>query len=235
MTERTQQHLQNVQKFLSVFDLQYEGICPHCKHNIHPSLEAWAGSIYQNFSTNELPEEIYATLSCPHCHKFYFEIFESCHYLSLDRHAYKSINVYPTPTPKIELPADIITDYPKFKEIYTEAATAEQNKLFEICGMGYRKALEALVKSYALEISPNESEAIYKEPLMATIKRFPSDKISTLAQAAAWLGNDQTHFVVKHPEYDLEQLKTFIKALCQFIQYEKDFQKAIQLTQKTNN
>lgn len=70
---------------------------------------------------------------------------------------------------------------------------------------------------------------------MPTIRRFASDKIVKLATAATWLGNDQVHLITKHPEYDIEQLKSFILALCQYIEYETLIEKATLLLDKSQN
>lgn len=229
MPEYTYDHNLNVKKFLNTFDLKFSELCPHCSHSIHPELISWSGEC---FTLDELPNFINTILECPHCKKQYFEILQSTNYRSLDKPVYHSIKVYPVPTPIINLPSGVLTDYPKFHKIYLEAAIAENNNLFEICGMGYRKALEALVKQYAIELFPDEEETIHGELLLPTIKRLNSPKITTLATAAAWLGNDHAHLITKHPEYDLEQLKSFINALCQFIQSEKEFAKAFALTKK---
>ena len=69
---------------------------------------------------------------------------------------------------------------------------------------------------------------------MQTIKRFSSKEMTTLATAATWLGNDHAHLVTKHPEFDLDQLKVFIHMLCQHIQSEKEYAKAINLISQTS-
>ena len=54
---------------------------------------------------------------------------------------------------------------PKFVEIYNQAEKAEQWGLSEICGMGYRKALEFLVKDFAILMSPESEETIKTKQL----------------------------------------------------------------------
>lgn len=43
--------------------------------------------------------------------------------------------------------------------------TAEQYKLLEICGVGYRKAIDFLIKDYSIANHPLEIEKIKKEML----------------------------------------------------------------------
>ena len=186
--------------------------CPYCNTKIFPQILINICSDDKNY--------IDAIMQCPHCGQTYFESFVH------DFNRYSSRNVLPHPSPQINIPVYIKNAFPKFVKIYTQAAIAEAANLSEICGMGYRKSLEALVKQYAIELFPNDKDDIEKELLMPTIKRFASPKILALATAAAWLGNDHTHLIAKHPEYDLEQLKSFINVLCQYIQSEKEIENA---------
>ena len=54
-------------------------------------------------------------------------------------------------------------------------------------------------------------------------------RIKTLATASAWIGNDETHYVRKHEDYNLEHLKIFISATVSFINSELSYLKAEQL------
>lgn len=197
-------------------------ICPYCNKAIYPEIKA------TNFSNNS--NHVSCIMSCPACSQEFFIKFKRD--TANANYVYYYYEALPYPEPQVNLPADFQELFPEFYKIYTEAAKAESYNLLEICGMGYRKALEALVKQYAIELFPDETEAIQNEMLMPTIKRFASPKIVTLATAATWLGNDHAHLVTKHPDYDLEALKTFINVLCQYIQSEKEIDKAAELISK---
>lgn len=199
-------------------------ICPLCGKIIFPEIRTYTCS--PDFS------KINAILLCPSCFTEYFERFERS---MLNAYTYCSYEAYPYALPTNPIPDNIKNDFPLFYKIYEEASTAEAHNLHEICGMGYRKALEALVKHYAIKLFPNDKDGIEAEMLMPTIRRFASDKIVKLATAATWLGNDQVHLITKHPEYDIEQLKSFILALCQYIEYETLIEKATLLLDKSQN
>ena len=194
-------------------------ICPYCNKAIYPEIKV------VNFSNNY--NHASCIVSCPACSEEFFIKFRRDE--TLITYTYDYYEVLPFPKPQINLPADFQELFPEFYKIYLEAAQAESYNLLEICGMGYRKALEALVKQYATELFPEQAEAIQNEMLMPTIKRFASQKIITLATAATWLGNDHAHLVTKHPDYDLNALKSFINVLCQYIQSEKEIEKATAL------
>ena len=102
---------------------------------------------------------------------------------------------------------------PDFCKIYNESYRAEQQGLTEICGMGYRKALEFLIKDYAISLNPNNSEEIKRKMLGQCINDYmENDKLKALARASSWLGNDETHYVRQNIDYSLKDLKNFISA-----------------------
>ena len=98
--------------------------------------------------------------------------------------------------------------------------------------MGYRKALEFLIKDYVIHLHPEETDLIKSEPLGATIQRIDDHRIKTLAQRAAWLGNDETHYVRHHLDRDVSDMKTFIDAMLHFIASELSFEDALSISPK---
>ena len=124
-------------------------------------------------------------------------------------------------------PATISKCSPTFVQIYNQSEDAEQQGLSEICGMGYRKALEFLIKDYAISIFPDKAEDIKKSLLSPCIEKYvDSPQIKTLAKASAWLGNDETHYLRKHEDYTLEDLKLFINSTVSFIDSDLNFREA---------
>lgn len=103
----------------------------------------------------------------------------------------------------------------------------------EICGLGYRKALEFLVKDYLIKMKPNEIEKISKMPLStAILQKIDNPKIKVLAERCAWLGNDEAHYIRKHNNYDVSNLKDFLKTMVSFIECELLVEKALQIERK---
>ena len=108
--------------------------------------------------------------------------------------------------------------------------SAENMGLSEICGLGYRKALEFLIKDYGILFHPDDEEKIKNMALSPCINTYiDNPRIKTLATASAWIGNDETHYVRKHEDYNLEHLKIFISATVSFINSELSYLKAEQL------
>lgn len=96
-------------------------------------------------------------------------------------------------------------------EIWNQAYQAEQAGLTQICGMGFRKALEFLVKDYLIRQKPEEKRGIISAFLGTCIAQHMDDpRIKSCAKRAVWLGNDETHYFGKWEGKDVKDLKNLI-------------------------
>ena len=79
-------------------------------------------------------------------------------------------------------------------------------------GIGLRKALEFLVKDFAVAEHPMDRETILKKPLATCIRDYIGDaNVREIATRAAWLGNDETHYLRKWEDRDVSDLKVLIR------------------------
>ncbi|WP_044213367.1 DUF4145 domain-containing protein [Flammeovirga sp. OC4] len=100
---------------------------------------------------------------------------------------------------------------PSFTIIYNQSFAAEQQNLSEICGVGYRKALEFLIKDYAIRNFPDKKDEIEKKLLGKCINDYIDDnRIKSVSKRAVWLGNDETHYVRKWEGKNLTDMKKLI-------------------------
>lgn len=77
--------------------------------------------------------------------------------------------------------------------------------------------MEFLVKDFCIHKSPDETETIKKLPLSKCISAYvQNEQIQTLALRAAWIGNDEAHYVRKQEGCDVSDMKAFIKAMVYF-------------------
>ena len=107
---------------------------------------------------------------------------------------------------------------PKFVKIFNQALAAENKQLDEITGLGIRKALEFLVKDYAIHFYPDDTDKIKSMNLSACIKQYIDDKrIVVLAEKSTWIGNDEAHYIRKQKDLDVTDMKSFIQALVYFV------------------
>ena len=98
---------------------------------------------------------------------------------------------------KTKFSAEIERVSPQFVEIYNQAMAAEGASLDQLVGMGLRKALEFLVKDFAISSAATEDEkkGITKNPLGRCIEDHIKDAaVRAAAKRATWLVNDETHY-----------------------------------------
>lgn len=93
------------------------------------------------------------------------------------------LSVEPTRFEKHSFDENITNLSPQFDKIYNQALAAELSGLDEIAGLGYRKALEFLVKDFAISEHPDDAEEIKKLMLSPCIKKYVDDaRIKTLVE-----------------------------------------------------
>ncbi len=120
------------------------------------------------------------------------------------------------------IPVSVQELSPTFVSIYQEADEARSHGLDQIAGPGYRKAFEFLIKDYAKSLKPDESERI--ETLFSgnVVKEFISDpRIQSVAKRALWLGNDETHYLKKWVNHDVNDLITLIRLAINWVEIER--------------
>lgn len=191
-------------------------MCPQCLLSIKPE------HLY-SYTSNE--HTLFSCFLCPVCEQV-FLVRYPLNYDHCDSPAY----VIPKLGKKEIFPDNIQEVSPMFCQIYNEALEAESRALNTICGMGYRKALEFLIKDFATKTHPEAAEEIACATLGNCIRNYiDNHKIQRLAQASTWIGNDETHYIRRNEEYDVTHMKSFIMAAVSFINSELELLRAEEL------
>ncbi|MDP1722642.1 MAG: hypothetical protein Q8L37_05520 [Candidatus Gottesmanbacteria bacterium] len=147
--------------------------------------------------------------------------------------------------PNETIPEIIDSISSNYRKIYAQAEKAEQQGLDLIAGSGYRKALEFLIKDYAIKLVADDTEeSKYTNEQISTIQSIKKNqlasvinaninipKVKSMASRATWLGNDETHYERRFEQSDITVMKTLMKLTILHIeaeeltkQYEKDIQ-----------
>lgn len=122
------------------------------------------------------------------------------------------IYVFPAPVLGAQLERGLEEISTEFVEIFSQVQEAEALGLDSLTGVGYRKALEFLIKDYLISKHPEAKEKISRQLLANCIKEYVTDpNIKDCADRAVWLGNDEAHYVRKWSDRDIEDLKTLLK------------------------
>lgn len=187
-------------------------VCPRCHHNLDPIiLVATLSGTYEKRGT--LLEISY---KCTHrqCQGMFIGQYqkETAHSgTGSMQGAFIFQKAVPINFISPEIDSEVEEISPSFKEIYNQACAAESYGLDEIAGVGFRKALEFLIKDYCVHKTPDKKEDIETKLLGQVINTYVDDtNLVTCAKRAAWLGNDETHYIRKWEDKDISDLKTLI-------------------------
>lgn len=195
-------------------------ICPRCHKGIAPY--AVDGVYYENSNKSGKMSMLYYCQLCKSCFMTTYDV-----HTVRDNRGYIEYKAYENGVSEpISYVGKIFSTYitglsSKFVEIYNQSENAEALNLSHIAGMGYRKALEFLVKDFAIHQNPDKQNEIERTLLSNCIRDYiDNPKIQTLAERTAWLGNDETHYLKKHTDRDITDLKSFINACANYIEME---------------
>lgn len=200
--------------------------CPKCHFSIKP--------IYLTHLAIKVNENIKLSITylCPECNEFIFTEYIDEGGFDNDKYEYhynwKLKAKYPYIFKEKEFETEISDISEKFIVIYNQAKHAEEMGLTEICGMGYRKALEFLIKDYAKRKHPDEVQNIEQTFLKPCIQNYiENEQIKLCAVGAAYLGNDESHYVRKWEDKDLSDLKKLIEMTVYWIMYSENTERFI--------
>lgn len=191
-------------------------ICPLCKHAIKPETLSFGG--YKSTSNGT---RAYALYLCKHCYEVFVSFFSCSPTTQPNRYTANLLYSEPNRFAARVFDQHIADVSPSFVKIYNQANAAECSGLDEIAGIGYRKALEFLIKDFLIHEAPDDEETIKKMDLGNCIaNRVSYDKLQIVASRSAWLGNDFAHYVQKFEGKDIEDMKRFIDAVVYWISME---------------
>lgn len=192
--------------------------CPHCKTQIYPKLICIDGDELMGYSL---------FCRCPNCNQHFIC---KCDKITNKELIFVLSDVKPNAKlDKRVFSSDIQGGSESFCEIYNQAYAAHQLNLTQICGVGYRKALEYLIKDYIITERPDKKETILRKTLGNCIREdIDSENIKNVAERATWLGNDETHYIRKWEDKDITDLVNTIDLTLHWIEAEIQTKKLLE-------
>lgn len=213
-------------KPLSITYSEQKVICPFCKSEVIPILKV----LMTDHNVNGGNLRFLAKFPC--CNKEHFVNCDKGDYryesgISTRCDAIWTSEELPKVSPNLKDFPEIIDEIStSFRQIYEEAQAAEQLGYTQICGGGYRKALEFLIKDYATFLHPDKEEEIAKMELGNCIKKYiDNPSIQIYANRASWLGNDELHYRRYWENKDIFDLRALIEASILAIRIEEEGKK----------
>lgn len=185
--------------------------CPHCGKAVEYTQK---GRSYINYSDTQ---QIYLiTLYAKCCNRNICCIY--LHQMINSEVKIKLIGIYPE-TSDIYFSETILKISPDFIKLYKDSTYAYEKNMQDLAAMGYRKSLEILVKDYAINELGHPYEQVANKSLYDSISTYlPMQELINTADVVRILGNDKTHYKVKHSQYDVETLKQYLDLFIQLIE-----------------
>ena len=185
----------------------YPKQCSICQHYIVPVRRGCY------IKTDE--SEVQIAYQCPQCENVFVAKFQ----FNRGGGGYVYYKSEPIVFVEEECSEEIKNVSPNFQKIYNQARAAEVSNLDQIAGMGYRKALEFLIKDFLIQRHPTDEDKIKSKLLGQCIDDYIDDpNLKACAKRATWLGNDETHYFRKWEDKDINDLKTLIKLSINWVQ-----------------
>lgn len=192
------------------FPLEKPMLCPHCN--------AYEDGIIADKRTFSYVDESYigtVFYRCTHCRKHYLVVYK------IDKKARKTTFEQFFPPYQAEKYENPIVEElsPRFIDSYNQALRAESIKDFELAAIGYRHALECLVKDYAIKELKKSADEVVNKTLAQAIGDYLGEKdLVATADVVRILGNDYAHYERRYPEHDFLLLKRYMQIFIHLVE-----------------
>ncbi len=186
---------------LCKFKYQKPATCPYCDTGTDAKLMDKA---HFAFNGEKL---LIATCKCTACGKlFFFACLEKAEDIA------PNICLFPNTTFTPYTNDILSTISERFIDMYNQALQSEFAGNIELAAIGYRSALEILVKDFAIHELNKPSDEVIKKSLCNAIGEYLNqpDLVNT-ADVIRILGNDYTHYQRKYPQHDFDLLKAYME------------------------
>lgn len=204
--------LKSGKQFSESYKFNYEkpSVCPHCGIGTDAPIKS------KNIFVVNGRAFISAICQCTSCQK---DFFFSC--ISNGKDFAKNVCLYPpvsfTPY-KNEIHAKISE---RFIDMYNQALQSEFVGNIELAAIGYRSALEILIKDFAItELGKPKNEVSGKKLFKAIEDYLGQTELINTADVIRILGNDYTHYDRKYPQHDFDLLKGYMDIFLKQIEYQ---------------
>jgi hypothetical protein len=188
---------------------KYPHLCPRCNEKVSPNLK------HASLSFNGDLELLFC---CPShdCYQQFISLYSCTGSKGVHGfYHYEFVKSAPINFRKRSFSKEIEDVSKLFSVIYNQAYETESLGFDQIAGIGYRKALEFLIKDYCTtSMNEGEKSAILHKNLTKVIKDDLKDpKIISYCEKAVWLGNDETHYVKKWADKEIKDLKLLLEVV----------------------
>jgi Domain of unknown function (DUF4145) len=197
--------------------------CPQCHYHIMPLQLGGVSPESSMPGHASTPKQASVLFQCTRkgCQRAFLGQYDSPIPTAIDTgEVFLLVGVAPTTAQSIEYGAIIQKISPTFVEIMNQVEAAKAADLTQLVGIGFRKALEFLIKDFAKKKNPTKVDVIEKSKLGGVIESFiDHPQLKAMAKRTAWLGNDETHYLRKWETKDVEDLEKLVGLTKAWVQH----------------
>lgn len=211
-------------------DLQIPNRCPHCLKMITPSLEYVA----LNTSDDGHNSSVSAFWACNGCSRIFCSLYAFASADYRDVYPCFITGSYPPIVEKTDIDPRVKDVSPRFANLFQQSEKAKSEGMIDLAGMGFRKALECLLKDTLIYLEKDTPEHIAALSLNEAIKSFSDNpRLIKAATQARVVGNEYTHYQARYEGYDIDVLQKLISITLHWFIMEIETAELFPLPKKT--
>lgn len=163
-------------------------LCPHCGISTDAIFRDAKQLPFSSGGAEKSLSFVSLLWACTACKRH----FLTCYVADKKRRAATLVYMYPPAAPYA--PDPLVQDLsPRFVDLYRQAQAAEDLEAWDVAAMGYRAALEVLLKDYAIRALGRDEKAVARSKLADLIVEvFHEQELVNCADVVRLLGNDYT-------------------------------------------
>ena len=199
-----------------------DDMCPLCHFGMDLSQYSWRN--FHDWSHADQQDfSIFSMYVCPHCHRGFVVVHKmvvsgGCEGAGECVVREESQAAYPHIVKLSDMDDVVYSVSPKFYDVYQQCLTAKANGLYDLYGMGFRKAVEYLVTDFAIKMRPEENDKIRDMSLHNRIMRYISDDdVRKTLLACKLLGNNEVHYDNSNTSDDMILFEKLIGDVIRYI------------------
>lgn len=201
-------------------EVDSDDMCPLCYFGMDLSQYGWR-NFHDWLYADQRNFNIFSVYVCPHCHRGFVVVHKMAVLDEGDGVCVvkeESQAVYPHIVKLPDIDDAVHSISPKFYDIYQQCLTAKANGLYDLYGMGFRKAVEYLVTDFAIKMHPEENDKIISMSLHNRIEKYISDDdVKRTLLACRLLGNNEVHYNNNNTSADMILFGDLISGVISYI------------------
>lgn len=184
-------------------------LCPHCGISTDAVFRDAKQLPFSSGGAEKSLSFVSLLWACTACKRH----FLTCYVADKKRRAATLVYMYPPAAPYA--PDPLVQDLsPRFVDLYRQAQAAEDLEAWDVAAMGYRAALEVLLKDYAIRALGRDEKAVARSKLADLIVEvFHEQELVNCADVVRLLGNDYTHFQRRYTDVDFLNIRRYLDLL----------------------